>query len=183
MDTIFILLIIILILCSLSSSIGAYFFKKKNEQEVYLYNKNIDDYNIKYNINFENNKIYYQNDFKNMYKAIAKVISDSIEKTIVINNTPIKIYTTIIEYDIINYISEDTEKINSENEGKIILKKENNVIFDNKIRVIAEIITKVPLDTSMMFSVYYNYDIDRIAPPFISDKNVLYLNKKNPMFG
>ena len=60
MDTIYIVLFIVIILCSLSSSIGAFFFKKKNEREVILYNKNIDEYNMKYNINFENNKIYYQ---------------------------------------------------------------------------------------------------------------------------
>ena len=179
MDTIYVILFILLIICSLSSSIGAFFLKKKNEQEVILYNKNIDDYNIKYNINFENDKIYRQYDFANMHKAIATVLYDSSEKNIIVNNSKIKLYTTIIQYDIINYINENIGKINSENEGKIILKKESNTIFDKKITVISEIITKIPLESDMMFSIYYNYDTDRIAPPFLPEKYVLYLEKKN----
>ncbi len=183
MDTIYIILFIVIILCSLSSSIGAFFFKKKNEQEVILYNKNIDDYNMKYNINFENNKIYYQYDFKNMFKAVGTIMTDSTEEIIFINNNKVKIYKSIIQYEIVNYIDENTRKINSENEGKIILKRKSETIFDKKISVLSEIITKIPLDTDMMFSVYYNYDTDRIAPPFLSEKYVLYLEKKKSFFG
>ena len=110
-------------------------------------------------------------------------MTDSTEEIIFVNNNKVKIYKSIIQYEIVNYIDENTQKINSENEGKIILKRESETIFDKKISVLAEIITKIPLDTDMMFSIYYNYDKDRIAPPFLPEKYVLYLEKKKPFFG
>ncbi len=184
MNTVYIILFVLLIICLLSSSAGAYFFKKKNDNEVIIYNKNIDDYNMNYNMNCENNKIYYQKDFRSMHTVMATVLTDPIEKNIILNNTKIKLYISTIQYEIINYINSNTGKIVSKNYGKITIHKENDTIFEDKpIQVISEIYTKIPLEKNTMFSVYYNYDTDRIAPPFLSEKYIRYLEKKKPMFG
>jgi len=182
MNTIFIILIVLLIICLLCSSIVAFFLKKKNDEEISLYNRNIDDYNFNYNINYENGKIYYQNDFRNMHKAMATVLTESQEKNISVNNVKIKLYVSTIKYEIINYINQNTGKITSKDNGKIILKKQADTVIEKPITVISDIITKIPLEKDMMFSIYYNYDTDRIAPPFVSEKYINYLEKKKFMF-
>jgi hypothetical protein len=103
MNTTYIILIIVVVCLICLSSAAFIFYKKKNEKEILIYNNNIDDYNTNYNLNYENGKLYYQNDFKNMHKSMAKVLTNSKTKTITVNNTDIKIYVSTIEYEIINY--------------------------------------------------------------------------------
>ncbi len=178
MNTTYIILIIVVVCLICLSSAAFIFYKKKNEKEILIYNNNIDDYNTNYNLNYENGKLYYQNDFKNMHKSMAKVLTNSKTKTITVNNTDIKIYVSTIEYEIINYMNHNIGKLVTKDNSKATLNKESETIIEKPIVVTADIITTIPLEKGIMFSVYYNYDKDRTAPPFLPEKYVTYLQKK-----
>ena len=181
MKTIYIILIIVIIVCLLSSSSAAFLFiRKKTTQQnnaITEYNKNIDDYNIKYNMNYQNNKLYYTEDLRKMLSTMATVIDDPIKEEITVNNKKIIIYNTKIEYKIVNYLDIRTGKINSLTDARMVIKKKQDTIIDIPVKVIADIITTKEIEKDDMFTVYYNYDIDRTAPPFLSEKYVTYLNK------
>ncbi len=180
MKILYIVIIVLIIVC-LSSSVGAFIFLKKKNTEtnnaVNLYNKNIDDYNMNYNMNYQNNKIYYEKDLRKMLGTMATVIDNPKTEEIKVNNKTITIYIANIEYEIVNYLDERTGKINSSAGGKLVISKKQDTIIEKPVKVVSEIITTKQIEKDDMFTVYYNYDIDRTAPPFLSEKYITYLNK------
>ncbi len=177
MNTTYIILIIVVV-CLICLSSVALLFKNKKDKDIIIYNNNINDYNTNYNLNYENGKLYYQNDFKNMHKSMAKVLTNPKTKTITVNNVDIKIYVSTIEYEIINYMNKTIGKLVTKVNSKATLKKESETIIEKPIVVTADIITTIPLERGVMFSIYYNYNKDRTAPPFLPEKYVTYLQKK-----
>lgn len=164
MKKIFKVLIVIFIFCLLSSSLLSFLFIKKNKDE---------DNDKKYNMNYNDNKIYYEDDLNKMLSTTATVINIPTTQEIKINNKKITVYYANIEYDIVNYYEKIIGKINvignikDITENKIILNKKQNLKFDIPIKINSGIITTKQIQKGDKFTVYYNYDIDRTAPPFL----------------
>jgi hypothetical protein len=160
MKKILTVLIILFIICLLCSSLFL------------LINKN-DDINKKYNMNYNDNKVYYEDDLNKMLSTTATVIDIPTQKEIEINNKKIIVYYANIEYDIINYYEKVIGKINvignidDITKNKIILNKKQKTKFDNPIKIITGIIISKQIQKGDKFTVYYNYNIDRTAPPFL----------------
>ncbi len=179
MKILYIVIIVLIIFC-LSSSVSALFFLRKQNIEtnnaVNQYNKNIDDYNMNYNMNYQNNKVYYDQHLRKMLGTMATVIDNPRTEEIKVNDKTITIYTVKIEYEILNYLDERTGKITAIG-GKVVTNKKQDTLIEKPIKVISEIITTKQIEKDDMFTVYYNYNTDRIAPPFLSEKYITYLNK------
>jgi hypothetical protein len=107
---------------------------------------------------------------------MATVIDNPRTEEIKVNDKTITIYTVKIEYEILNYLDERTGKITAIG-GKVVTNKKQDTLIEKPIKVVSEIITTKQIEKDDMFTVYYNYNTDRIAPPFLSEKYITYLNK------
>jgi hypothetical protein len=169
-------LIVLFIFYLLYSYLSSFLFiKKNNDKNNDEYNKK---YNKKYNMNYNDNRVYNTDDLNRMLSTTATVIDIPTTQEIEINNKKITVYYTNIEYDIINYYEKVIGKINAMGnieditKNKIILNKKQNLKFDDPIKINSGIITTKQIQKGDKFTVYYNYDIDRTAPPFLPEKYV-----------
>ncbi len=156
-------------------SVTAYLFIKNTKN-----NNDITEYNKTYNMNYNDNKVYNNNDLNKMLRTIATVINIPTTQEIKINNKIITVYYANIEYVVVNYYNKVIGKINVieniENitKNKIVLNKKQKSKFDLPIIINSGIITTKQIQKGDKFTVYYNYDIDRIAPPFLPESYISF---------
>jgi hypothetical protein len=58
--------------------------------------------------------------------------------------------------------------------NKIVLNKKQNSTFDIPIKINSGIISTKQIEKGDKFTVYYNYNIDRTAPPFLPENYTNY---------
>ncbi len=169
------ILILLFIICLLFLLLSAYLFIKNTKK-----NNAINEYNKKYNTNYNDNKVYNKDDLNRMLSTTATVIDIPTIQEIEINNKKITIYYANIEYDIVNYYDKVIGKmsiignIEDITKNKILLNKKQNSTFDMPIKINSGIISIKQIEKGDKFTVYYNYDIDRTAPPFLPENYTNY---------
>jgi len=192
--TVIIIILIIFLLC-ISSSIGGVIYIKKKNEEIKIYNEEIDNYNRDYNINYdtENNKLITDDDLEKMESTECIIRSYPVIKDIIVNGTVHKLSYAKISYNIKNYISEnkppqnlgaDPGSFEAEKPGRpsIYLKKElKTPVVGSLIPVEAYLITKEPLEKTSYFKIYYDPN-GRVAPPYVLSSYIETIPKKPYLF-
>ena len=190
-----IIIILIIFLLCISSSIGGILYTKNKNDDIKIYNGEIDNYNRDYNINYdtENNKLITDDDLEKMESTECIVQSYPVVKDIIVNGTVHKLSYAKISYNIKNYFTNDPNMnkivadpggFEGEKPGRpsVYLKKElKSVNVGSLIPVEAYLITKEPLEKTSYFKIYYDPN-GRVAPPFLSSSYIETIPKKTYLF-
>jgi hypothetical protein len=189
---IIIVIFIILLLC-ISSSVGAYFYVKNQNDKIRKENDAIDQYNMDYNINYDtqNKKLITDDDLQNMESTECIVLTYPVFKETIVNGEKYKLSYAKISYNIKDYYKDDkVTKLGADPGGfdgekpgrpSIYLKKELKENVGSLIPVETYIITKEPLEKTSYFKIYYDPD-GRVAPPYVLSSYTNTIPKKKLLF-
>ena len=185
MKTIIIVLLLICCICCILSSVSSiysYNLIKDEEKIINDFNNNIINFNKKYNINYFNDNVLTQSQISSMYFAMV-TIGDVNTATVTVNNIPIILYYTTVNYTVADFYGKDkpTKIIFNNTVDKItenpILPEITYPVSVDTIPVTSIIVTTKKINKGDNIKVYYDGNY-RLAPPFVDSDYFQSINPK-----
>jgi hypothetical protein len=182
-----IIIFILICICCLSSIIGGILYYNKLQNDISIYNDNIDFFNKKYNMNYypPEDKIWKIKDFDDIYTTYAAILSVNTTN-INVNNKNIILYFGKIKYPIGDFyggkmenitIVDDVIQNGIHNNTVLPTQKTKYIMSDKTYDVTTPFISTKPVQTGDNLKVFYDPQ-KKVAPPFIDPAYIIDLQKK-----